>query len=917
MSDRRRLRVPEVIQTSAMDCGPAALDSLLAGFGVFVHYGRLREACRTTVDGTSIDALEDVAKRLGLDATQTVLPVDHLLETREPPLPAIVVVRRPGDRPHFVVAWSRHAGRVQVMDPAVGRQWIRERDFLASLFVHSVAVSSADWRSWAGSPGFLEPLRHRLRRLGVSSEVMIERALADKSWRSLARLDAATRMTTGVVKACGVDRGRQAERLLGLLVDRSAVEDARTAWERPTIPRLFWSVRPTHRAEVDDGGGLGGDGLVHVRGAVVLSVRGRARAPEATNTHEAGSVELQRALTATRQAPLRELARLLGADRVSRRTVGMVAAALLLSAGGLVAEAILFRSVVDLGRDLGLPGQRLGALGAMLVFTGLLLVLDVALMSAALWLGRRLEARLRLAFLSKLPRLRDDYLQSRPSSDMAERCHNVHRVRMFPSTMVDFCRTVVELLFTTLAIAWLAPRWWRWAALASTASVALPLAFQVHLSELDLRVRTQAGGLSRFYLDAMLGLTAIRSHSAERSVRREHESLLAEWARASRQLFKRTTAVETVSALVGFALVGGLFVDYISDTGVTPRAVLLLYWVITVPSLGRQIAYFARTYLLQRSVTLRLLEPLGAPEDASPSGAPETAREASDAALEPETAPPTPAPSRGAAVRLEDVRVLVGGHTVLDRISVEIAAGEHAAIVGPSGAGKSTLVSLLLGWHRPATGTVRIDGRLLDESLLRELRQEIAWIDPGVQLWNRSVLDNVLYGSAQESGKPGFIPGVSAAIRDADLGHLLKNMPDGLQTLLGEGGMLASGGEGQRVRIARALTQRPPRLVILDEPFRGLDRAQRQKLMALVRARFADATLLCITHDVADTLDFPRVLVVEMGQIAEDSAPRALLARAGSRFRALYETEQAVKDQIWSAAAWRKVRIERGQVVES
>jgi ABC-type multidrug transport system fused ATPase/permease subunit len=226
-------------------------------------------------------------------------------------------------------------------------------------------------------------------------------------------------------------------------------------------------------------------------------------------------------------------------------------------------------------------------------------------------------------------------------------------------------------------------------------------------------------------------------------------------------------------------------------------------------------------------------------------------------------------------------------------------------------------VSLLLGWHRPATGTVRIDGRLLDESVLRELRQEIAWIDPGVQLWNRSVLANVLYGSAQESGKPGFIPGVSAAIRDADLGPLLKNMPDGLQTLLGEGGMLASGGEGQRVRIARALTQRPPRLVILDEPFRGLDRAQRQKLMALVRARFADATLLCITHDVADTLDFPRVLVVEMGQIAEDSAPRALLARAGSRFRALYETEQAVKDQIWSAAAWRKVRIERGQVVES
>src|SRR5437016_11261599 len=76
---RRRLIVPEVVQTSAMDCGPASLKCLLEGFGISVSYGRLREACQTDVDGTSIDTMEEVAVQLGLEAEQVMLPVDHLL----------------------------------------------------------------------------------------------------------------------------------------------------------------------------------------------------------------------------------------------------------------------------------------------------------------------------------------------------------------------------------------------------------------------------------------------------------------------------------------------------------------------------------------------------------------------------------------------------------------------------------------------------------------------------------------------------------------------------------------------------------------------------------------------------------------------------------------------------------------------
>ena len=101
---RRRLLVPEVVQTSGMDCGPAVLKCVLDGFGVPVSYGRLREACQTDVDGTSIDTLEEVAGQLGLEVEQIMLPVDHVLLPEAQALPALVVVRLPDGNTHFVVA---------------------------------------------------------------------------------------------------------------------------------------------------------------------------------------------------------------------------------------------------------------------------------------------------------------------------------------------------------------------------------------------------------------------------------------------------------------------------------------------------------------------------------------------------------------------------------------------------------------------------------------------------------------------------------------------------------------------------------------------------------------------------------------------------------------------------------------------
>ncbi len=135
MSTRRRWLVPEVVQTSAMDCGPAVLAAGLAGFGIRARYDRLREACQTDVDGTSIDQIEQVARLLGLDAEQVMVPADHLFLPEAALLPALLVVRQPNGLTHFVLRLALpgatgaghgpRRGAPLAVAPAVARRTVR------------------------------------------------------------------------------------------------------------------------------------------------------------------------------------------------------------------------------------------------------------------------------------------------------------------------------------------------------------------------------------------------------------------------------------------------------------------------------------------------------------------------------------------------------------------------------------------------------------------------------------------------------------------------------------------------------------------------------------------------------------------------------------------------------------------------
>jgi ATP-binding cassette subfamily B protein len=552
-----------------------------------------------------------------------------------------------------------------------------------------------------------------------------------------------------------------------------------------------------------------------------------------------------------------------------------------------VIEAVLFRALFD------------GARAPFLIVVALLAAL-LALELPLAWRLRRagaaLEERFRDLFMRKIPRLGDRYFQSRPVSDMAERAHVVHKLRALPTLAGDILRTALEIVIVAGALIWLDPRSTPLIVTLGLAMLVIPLAAQPAVAERDLRMRNHAGALGRYYLDALLGLVTVRTHGAEPALAREHQDRLGEWVRAARAALNAALAAETVQAVIGFGLGAWLLVGYFGRAGThdAGAGLLAVYWALSLPMLGYELALHVQQVPAQRSLTLRVVEPLGAPEEHDDGGVVAVGPTGGDAV----------------AIHMDDVRVVAAGHEILQVGALSIRPGEHVAVVGPSGAGKSSLVGLLLGWHRPASGSVTVDGRPLGPAELEALRRRTVWVDPSVYLWNRSLAANLGFGLPEAPTDLG------AAMTDADLEEVLRRLPQGVETPLGEAGGLLSGGEGQRVRFGRGVLRPEPGLVILDEPFRGLSRDQRASLLARARRRWSEATLVCVTHDIGETERFARVLVVADGKIVEDGAPSTLRARPGSRYATLLAAEQRVRASSWSAAAWRRLRLERGRVSE-
>jgi len=203
-------------------------------------------------------------------------------------------------------------------------------------------------------------------------------------------------------------------------------------------------------------------------------------------------------------------------------------------------------------------------------------------------MGRRLETRLRVALLEKIPRLGDRYFHSRPTSDMTQRAHDLRSLRNLPSLGVNLLRTAFQLILTTIGVIWLDPINAPLAILGTLFFFGLTFLTRPILEEQDLRLRTQTGALSRFYLDALLGLVPAKTHGAERSMRRQHEVQLLDWIHSGREYYNLANYVRAVGALLYSSFAILIVLNYISKGGQPGEILLLFYWTLSLPALGKR-----------------------------------------------------------------------------------------------------------------------------------------------------------------------------------------------------------------------------------------------------------------------------------------------------------------------------------------
>ena len=334
----------------------------------------------------------------------------------------------------------------------------------------------------------------------------------------------------------------------------------------------------------------------------------------------------------------------------------------------------------------------------------------------------------------------------------------------------------------------------------------------------------------------------------------EYEKWVVAYTKDMRRPMMLYTAA--VNGVFAFLIAGGLI---FTRNGVTPEFLLnLLFYIIITPVISltlTKIMYMSESKLVVSDSLQRI-----------------------DSVLDAEAVPLSSRPQhpQDSSITLHDVHFSYDGKTdVIRGISMDIRPGQTVALVGPSGGGKSTLASLICRFFDVQSGSVSIGGADVRDISKKELMDSVAFVFQNSRLLKGSILDNVRLGNPDATEEE-----VLAALKTAQCADILEKLPDGVHTVIGTKGIYLSGGEQQRIAIARAVLKNAP-VLILDEATAFADPDNEAKVQAAFAELAKGKTVLMIAHRLSTVANADCIHVVENGQIAESGTKDELCARGG------------------------------------